>query len=63
MPAILSGTGQKPVRKGKSIEAINLRRNAGKPHAGFDEGDQVAMHGMRIMSHDGETLTRMYAEA
>jgi len=31
--------------------------------AKLSRGDQVVMHGMRIMSYDGETLIRMYAEA
>jgi hypothetical protein len=46
--------------KGESFRESPVRENR---TLGLTRGDQVVMHGMRIMSHDGETLIQMYAEA
>ena len=52
---------QLPVNaQGESFRVSPVRENR---TLGLTRGDQVVMHGMRIMSRDGETLIRMYAEA
>ncbi len=54
-------TEQLPVNaQGESFRESPVRENR---MLGLTRGDQVATHGMRIMSHDGETLIQMYAEA
>ncbi|MDF1594454.1 MAG: hypothetical protein P1P89_23325 [Desulfobacterales bacterium] len=58
---MIDRTAQLPANaKGESFRESPVRENR---TLGLTRGDQVVMQGMRIMSHDGETLIRMYAEA
>ena len=58
---MIDSTAQLPVKaQGESFRESLLRENR---TMGLMRGDQVALHGMRILSHNGETLIRMYAEA
>ena len=58
---MIDRTAQLPANaKGESSRESPVRENR---TLGLTRGDQVVMHGMRIMSHDGETLIQMYAEA
>jgi len=58
---VINRTAQLPANaQGESFRESPVRENR---TLGLMRGDQVAMHGMWIMSHDGETLIRMYAEA
>jgi len=46
--------------QGESFRVSRMRENR---TSGSMRGEQVAMHGMRLLSHNGETLKRKYAEA